>query len=63
MGRVQNTFYAAGTTLQVMQSYLVGTVAQRNLVAGFSVIGLVYAVGFVSATWPVRVARAAEGAR
>jgi MFS family permease len=63
MGRVQNTFYAAGTTLQVMQSYLVGAVAQRNLVAGFSVIGLVYAVGFVSATWPLRVARAAEGAR
>jgi MFS family permease len=54
MGRVQNTFYAAGTMLQVMQSYLVGAVAQRNLVAGFSVIGMVYAVGFVSATWPVR---------
>jgi MFS family permease len=55
MGRVQNTFYAAGTMLQVMQSYLVGAVAQRNLVAGFSVIGMVYAVGFVSATWPVRI--------
>ena len=54
MGRVQNTFYAAGTTLQVLQSYIVGAVAQRNLIAGFSVIGLVYAVGFVSATWPVR---------
>src|SRR5438270_4865998 len=54
MGRVQNTFYAAGTALQVLQSYLVGAVAQVNLIAGFSVIGLVYAVGFVSATWPVR---------
>jgi MFS family permease len=54
MGRVQNTFYFAGTLLQVLQSYLVGAVAQKNLVAGFSVIGLVYAIGFVSATWPVR---------
>src|SRR5258708_2796903 len=54
MGRVQNTFYAAGTMLQVLQSYLVGAVAQRNLVAGFSVIGLVYAIGFVSAICPVR---------
>ena len=54
MGRVQNTFYAAGTFLQVLQSYLVGAVAQRNLIAGFSVIGIVYALGFVSAAWPVR---------
>jgi MFS transporter, DHA3 family, macrolide efflux protein len=54
MGRVQNTFYALGTVLQVLQSFLVGAVAQRNLIAGFSVIGLVYAIGFVSATWPVR---------
>ena len=52
MGRVQNTFYFAGTVLQVLQSYLVGAVAQKNLVAGFSVIGLVYAIGFVTATWP-----------
>ena len=55
MGRVQNAFYAAGTALQILQSYLVGAVAQRNLTAGFSVIGLVYALGFVSATWPIRV--------
>lgn len=55
MGRVQNIFYFVGTFLQVMQSYLVGAVAQRNLIAGFSVIGLVYAVGFVTATWPIKV--------
>src|SRR5215470_14695587 len=55
MGRVQNTFYAMGTALQVLQSYLVGAVAQVNLIAGFSVIGLVYALGFISATWPVKV--------
>ncbi len=41
MGRVQNTFYAAGTFLQVLQSYLVGAVAEKNLTAGFAVIGLV----------------------
>jgi MFS family permease len=57
MGRVQNTFYFAGTLLQVLQSYLVGAVAQRNLIAGFSVIGFVYAIGFVTATWPVRMTR------
>lgn len=60
MGRVQNTFYAMGTALQVLQSYLVGAVAQRNLIAGFSVIGLVYALGFVSATWPVKTSQAAS---
>ena len=60
MGRVQNAFYAAGTALQILQSYLVGAVAQRNLTAGFSVIGLVYALGFVSATWPMRARQAAE---
>ncbi len=60
MGRVQNTFYFAGTLLQVAQSYLVGAVAQRNLIAGFSVIGFVYAIGFVTATWPVRVSQTVE---
>jgi MFS family permease len=54
MGRVQNTFYAAGTFLQVLQSYLVGAVAEKNLRAGFAMIGLVYALGFASAAWPVR---------
>jgi MFS family permease len=60
MGRVQNTFYFMGTLLQVLQSYLVGAVAQRNLIAGFSVIGFVYAIGFVTATWPVRINRPLE---
>ena len=53
MGRVQNTFYFAGTALQICLALLVGAVAQASLVAGFSVIGLVYAVAFVSASWPV----------
>ena len=53
MGRVQNTFYFAGTSLQIALALLVGAVAQLNLVAGFSIIGMVYAVAFVSAIWPV----------
>jgi len=53
MGRVQNTFYFAGTALQIGLALLVGAVAQASLIAGFSVIGLVYAVAFVSASWPV----------
>jgi len=57
IGRVQNTFYAAGTTLQLIQSYVVGAVAERSLAAGFSVIALVYAIGFLSATWPLPSAR------
>jgi MFS family permease len=53
MGRVQNTFYFAGTMLQVILGFLVGAVAQWNLAAGFSIIGMVYAVAFVTAVWPV----------
>jgi MFS family permease len=54
MGRVQNTFYFAGTALQVVVGLMVGAVAQYNLVAGFSIIGLVYAAAFVSANWPIK---------
>jgi DHA3 family macrolide efflux protein-like MFS transporter len=57
MGRVQNTFYFAGTLLQIILGFLVGAVAQWNLVAGFSIIGMVYAVAFVTAVWPVAAAR------
>src|ERR1700682_4346670 len=56
MGRVQNTFYFAGTALQIVLGFLVGAVAQWNLVAGFSIIGMVYAVAFVTAVWPVAAA-------
>ena len=56
MGRVQNAFYFAGTALQIVLALLVGAVAQWNLIAGFSIIGMVYAVAFVSAVWPVRAA-------
>lgn len=54
MGRVQNTFYFVGTMLQIVLGFLVGAVAQYNLAAGFAIIGLVYAIAFVSASWPVK---------
>jgi hypothetical protein len=41
----------------------VGAVAQWNLVAGFSIIGLVYAVAFVTITWPVRAAESLSEGR
>jgi MFS family permease len=63
MGRVQNTFYFAGTALQIVLGFLVGAVAQYNLVAGFSIIGLVYAVGFITASWPVGTVAAVPEAR
>src|SRR5207237_545755 len=53
IGRVQNTFYFDCTGLQIVLGFLVGAVAQLNLVAGFCIIGLVYAVAFVAASWPV----------
>jgi MFS family permease len=56
MGRVQNTFYFAGTAFQVGLGFLVGAIAQYNLIAGFSVIGVVYAAAFVSAAWPAGAA-------
>src|SRR5581483_6508894 len=42
MGRVQNTFYFAGTGLQIALALLVGAISEMNLVAGFAIIGLVY---------------------
>src|SRR5208337_3228616 len=42
IGRVQNIFYFAGTSLQIVLALTLGAVARLNLVAGFSIIGLVY---------------------
>jgi MFS family permease len=59
MGRVQNTFYFAGTLLQIALSLAVGFVAQRiSLAGGFAIIGSVYVLAFVSAAWPVPIERA-----
>jgi len=62
MGRVQNTFYFAGTALQIALAFVVGAVAQASLVAGFSVIGLVYTLAFATAVWPVRATVRVEAA-
>jgi DHA3 family macrolide efflux protein-like MFS transporter len=62
MGRVQNTFYFIGTALQILLALLVGAVAQVSLVAGFSIIGLVYAVAFICASLPVRATVPVEAA-
>jgi len=62
MGRVQNTFFFAGTVLQIFLGFLVGAVAQLNLIAGFGIIGMVYALAFLSASWPVGAAAAVREA-
>jgi MFS family permease len=54
MGRVQNAFYFAGTTLQLVLAIVVGAVAHKvSLVVAFAILGSVYALSFVAASWPV----------
>jgi MFS family permease len=56
MGRVQNTYYFAGTFLQIVLALAVGTVAhQVSLVAAFAILACVYGLSFVAASWPVEV--------
>jgi MFS family permease len=62
MGRLQNTFFFAGTALQIFLGFLVGAVAQFNLIAGFGIIGMVYALAFLSASWPGGAATAVREA-
>ncbi|HTM41953.1 MAG TPA: MFS transporter [Terriglobales bacterium] len=63
MGRVQNTFYFAGTVLQVCLSLIVGAAAHRiGLALGFALIACVYFVAFLTAAWPLEtVPRLAPG--
>jgi MFS family permease len=59
MGRVQNIFYFFGTGLQVVLAIIVGAVAHHlSLAGGYAILGLVYALAFVSSTWPTGEARA-----
>jgi len=59
MGRVQNIFYFFGTGLQVALAITVGAVAHHlSLTAGFAILGFVYALAFVSSTWPTGEPRA-----
>jgi MFS family permease len=54
MGRVQNTFYFAGTLLQIVLGYMVGVAAHKfELAIGFYVVGGLYAVAAITAMWPV----------
>jgi MFS family permease len=60
MGRVQNIFYFFGTGLQVALGLIVGAAAHNiSLGMGFAIIGLVYALAFVSSTWPINAPAAA----
>jgi MFS family permease len=53
MGRVQNTYYFAGTFLQIALALSVGAVAHRvSLVAAFAILACVYGMAFVAASWP-----------
>ncbi|MGB9106485.1 MAG: hypothetical protein WCC59_17155, partial [Terriglobales bacterium] len=53
MGRVQNTFYFAGTGLQIALAFSAGMIAQRvSLTAAFFLLGIVYALAFVASVWP-----------
>ncbi len=55
MGRVQNTFYFAGTFLQLVLALCVGAVAQKvSLVVAFAILGSVYALSFLAASWPMQ---------
>jgi MFS family permease len=55
MGRVQNIFYFFGTGLQVALGLMVGAAAQKlSLASGFAIIGVVYALAFVSSSWPIQ---------
>ncbi len=54
MGRVQNAFYFAGTSLQLGLALAVGAVAHKvSLVAAFAILACVYGLSFVAASWPV----------
>jgi MFS family permease len=57
MGRVQNTFYFAGTFLQLVLALVVGAVAHKvSLVAAFAILACVYGLSFVAASWPAGTA-------
>ncbi len=61
MGRVQNTFYFMGTTLQLVFSFTVGTVAHtRSLAAGFAIVGGIYLMACLAGSWPVKESGPAE---
>ncbi len=53
MGRVQNTFFFAGTLLQIGLGLTVGLVAYRwSLTGAFFVVGSIYAIAFLLTAFP-----------
>jgi MFS family permease len=61
MGRVQNTFYFAGTSLQLVLALCVGAVAHKvSLVVAFAILASIYGLSFVAASWPVETPVVAE---
>ncbi|HEY6306950.1 MAG TPA: MFS transporter [Candidatus Angelobacter sp.] len=57
MGRVQNTFFFAGTLLQLVLSFVVGTVAHtRGLAQAFAIVGTVYLLACATGSWPAKAA-------
>src|SRR5271156_7070064 len=61
MGRVQNTFYFWGPSLQLVLALCVVAVAHNvSLVAAFAILACVYGLAFVAASWPVGTAAAVE---
>jgi hypothetical protein len=63
MGRVQNTFFFIGTSLQLVTSLAAGAIAERiSLVLAFSMIGILYGVAAVTAAWPTGVQQAKAAA-
>ncbi len=53
MGRVQNTFYFAGTGLQIFTAVLVGYVAHHiGLARGIAIIGALYAIAAIAVMIP-----------
>jgi MFS family permease len=54
MGRVQNTFFFAGTCLQFGLALLVGAVAhKKSLALAFGIVGSVYLLACLTGAWPV----------
>ena len=61
MGRVQNTFYFAGTFLQIVLALSVGVVAHNlSLVVAFAILAIAYGLSFVAASWPIGRGAAVE---
>jgi MFS transporter len=62
MGRVQNTFYFLGTSLQLGLSFIVGSISHtRGLAQGFAIVGGIYLLACLAGTWPARDLVTEEG--